>query len=105
LSNDRVAPKGLACTWVLPQTHTATSTIQSTLYKTSTKQIIISYLKKQVLRALRKDPNLVIDSILCSIEFQINRVLTKKEYQYALIVACSGTIQRECYLVQEDLNL
>ena len=41
LSNDRVAPKGLACTWVLPQTHTATNTIQSTLYKTSTKQIII----------------------------------------------------------------
>ena len=34
LSNDRVAPKGLACTWVLPQTHTATNTIQSTLYRT-----------------------------------------------------------------------
>ena len=28
LSNDKVAPKGLACTWVLPQTHTATNTLQ-----------------------------------------------------------------------------
>jgi len=34
--------KALACAWVLPQTHTATNTTQSTLYKTSTKQIIIS---------------------------------------------------------------
>ena len=93
LSNDRVAPKGLAYTWVLPQTHTATNTIQSNIIqnKHKTNNYQLTKKKQQILRALQKDSALVMDSIQCDTEFQINGVLTKKKYRYALIVACSGT--------------